>query len=91
MVGSRGSQGIQYGRGHTSSTTTFSMLSDRRTKLPQSWNKEGFISVDQSFFRCEMTDPSTSNSAQVEFASDTKTKTDREKRKRDYEGQIEEP
>ena len=38
-----------------------------------------------------MVDPSTSRSARVACASAIKTKNDREKRKRGYEGQIEEP
>ena len=47
MGGIRGSQGIQYGRGHASSTTTCFVLSERRVHLSQLWNKEIFVSVDQ--------------------------------------------
>ena len=37
---------------------------------------------------CEMVDPSTSRSARMAYTEDIKTKNDREKLKRGYEGQI---
>ena len=75
---SRGSQGTQYGRGQTSSTTTSSMFAERIYQLFQSWNKEGFISVNQDFIICEMVDPSTSRSAQLMCAASIITLNDRE-------------
>ena len=59
MVGSRGSHGIQYVIGCTSSTTTCSVFAERRDQIFQSWNKELFISLDQALLICEMVDPST--------------------------------
>ena len=59
----RGYQGIQYGRGQKSSTTTCSTFVTRRAQLYQLWNKGGFRSVDQLLLMCEMVDPSTSRSA----------------------------
>ena len=91
MVGIRNSQVIQYGRGQTSSTTTCSTFETCRAQLYQSWNEEGFISLDQEFLICEMADPSTSRSARVTCAEDIKKKIDRENRKIGYEGQMEEP
>ena len=49
MGGIRNSQGVQYGRGQTSSTTTCSMFAERRSQLSQSWNKEGLRSLNQEF------------------------------------------
>ena len=37
--GNRGSQGIQYGRGQTSSITTCSTFATSRDQIYQSWNK----------------------------------------------------
>ena len=84
MGGSRGSQGIQYGRGQTSSTTTHYMFAERRDQLAQSWNDEGFGSLYQELSMCEMVDPSTSRSAQVECASAIRINNDRENCKRGY-------
>ena len=89
MGGNRGSQGIQYGRGQTSSFTTGSMFAEHRDQLSQWWNKEIFSLVDQALLMCEMFDPSTSRYAQVVCAA-TK-KNDRENRKKGYEVQIEGP
>ena len=69
MGGSRGSQGIQYGRGQTSSTTMCSKFAMRRAQLYQFWNQEEFRSLDQALLICEMSDPSTSRSAWVACAA----------------------
>ena len=69
MRGGRGSQGIQYGIGQTSSTTTRSMFAECRSHLYQSWNKEVFSSLYQALFMCEMVNPSTSRSSQVACAA----------------------
>ena len=82
MGGSRGSRGIQCGRGQTSSTTTRSMFEERRDQLFQQCNNEGFISLDQDLLMCEMVDPYTSWSAQVACATAIKVKNDRENYKR---------
>ena len=91
MGGSRGSQGIKYGRGQTSSTTMCSMFADCRAQLSQSWNKEVFRSLDQSFIMCEMVDTYTSRSTRVACAEPIKAKNDRENLNRGYEVQIEGP
>ena len=65
MVGNRGSQGILYLIGQTSSTTICSMFAYLRYQLSQSWDKEGFGSLYQALLMYEMVDPSTSSSAQV--------------------------
>ena len=91
MGGIRVSQGIQYGRGKTSSTTTCSAFANHRAHLYNSWNKEGFRSLDQVLLICEMDNPYNSRSARVAYAAAIKAKIDRENRKRGYEGQIEEP
>ena len=57
MGGNRGSQGIQYGRGQTSPTTTRSMFTECRAKLSQLCNEGGYSSVDQELIMCEMVDP----------------------------------
>ena len=88
MKGIGCSQGIQYERGQTYSTTTHSMFEERRAQLYQYWNKEGFSSSDQALLMCEIVDPSTSRSTRVAYAEAIKTKNDRENRNRDYEGQI---
>ena len=59
------SHGGQYGRGQTSLTTMRYMFAERRDELAQSWNEEGFNSLDQVFLMCEMVDPSTSRSERV--------------------------
>ena len=69
MGGSRGSQSIQYGRGQTSSTTKCSVFATRRAHIPQLWNKGVFRYLDQVFLISEMSDPSTSRSAQVACAA----------------------
>ena len=91
MERSKVSQGIQYGRGQKSSTTTCSTFKTRRDQIYQSWNEEGFSSLYQALLICEMADPYTSKSAQVAFEAAIKTKIDREECKRGYEGQIEGP
>ena len=91
MGGSRGSHGIKYGRGQTSTTTTCSTFTTRRAQLYKSWNKEGFSYLYQALLVYEMADPSTSRSTRVACVSAIKTKIDRENRKRGYEGQIEGP
>ena len=90
MGGSRGSQGIQYGRGHTSSITTCSMFATRRDQLYQSWNEGLLSSLYQALLICEMAYLSTSRSTQVACMAVFK-KIDRETRKRGYESQIEGP
>ena len=89
MGGSRGSQGIQYGKGQTSSTTTRSMFAELRYQLSQSWNEEGFSSLYQALLICAMVEPYNLRSAQMACAADI-LKNDRENHKRGYEGQIEE-
>ena len=69
MGSNMGSHGIQYGRGHTSSTTTRSMFEERRDKPYQYSNEEVFILVYQALIMCEMVDPSTSRSTQVVCAA----------------------
>ena len=69
MGGSRGSQGIQYVKGHTYSTTKCSTLATRRSHIYQSWNKEVFSSLYQAFLMCEMVDPSTFRSERVAYAA----------------------
>ena len=78
MGWNRGCQAIQYVRGKTYSTTTRFMFAERRYELSQSWNKEGFISVDQELFMCKMDDPSTSKYSRVACVSAIKTKNDGE-------------
>ena len=70
MGGSRGSQGIQYGKGQTSSTTTRSMFAELRYQLSQSWNEEGFSSLYQALLICAMVEPYNLRSAQVACAAD---------------------
>ena len=77
MVGSRGSQGIQYGRCQTSSTTRCSKSATRRAQLYRSWNKEVLSSLDQALLMCEMVDLSIPRSARVACAEAIKTKIDR--------------
>ena len=60
MGGSRGSQGIQYGRSQTPSTTTRYMFAEHRAHLSQSWNEEVLRLVDHALLMCEMVDTSTS-------------------------------
>ena len=91
MGGSRGYQGTQYGRGQTSSNTTRSTFAENRARISQSWNEKVLSYLDQELLMCEMVDPSTSRFARVISAAAIKTKNYRENRKRDYEGQIEEP
>ena len=43
--GRRGSQGIQYGRGQTSSTIICSMFADIIAQIYQLWDEEGFGSL----------------------------------------------
>ena len=88
MGGSRGFQGIQYGRGQKSSTTTRSMFAERRAQLYQSWNEEGLSYLYQALIIFEMVYTSTSRSAQVACTAAIKTKNDRENCKRSYESQI---
>ena len=85
MGWSRGSQGNQYGRSQTSSTTTCSMIEMHISQLYQFWNNEGFSLLDQALLMCEMVDTSTSIYAQVTYAAAIKTKNGRENRKRGYE------
>ena len=91
MGGTRGLQGIQYGRGQTSSTKKRSMFADHRAQLPQLWNKEVLSLVDRDFLMYEMVDPSTSRPAQVTCAAAIKNNNNRENRNRGYEDQIEGP
>ena len=77
MGGSRGSQGIQYGRCQTSSTTRCSKSATRRAQLYRSWNKEVLSSLDQALLMCEMVDLSIPRSARVACAEAIKTKIDR--------------
>ena len=79
MVGNRGSQGIQYGRGQTSSFTTGSMFAEHRDQLSQWWNKEIFSLVDQALLMCEIIDPYASRSALAECVAAIKTRNDKEK------------
>ena len=77
MGGNWSYQGIQCGRGQTSSTTTSFMFVGRISQISQSWDEEGFRSLDQALLMCEMVDQYTSRSAQVARAEDIKTKKDR--------------
>ena len=56
------SQGIQFVRGHTYSTTTHSMFVDHRVQLSQLWNEELLGYLDKALLICEMVDPSNSSS-----------------------------
>ena len=87
MGGGRGFRGIQYGRGQISLTTTRFIFADRRDRISQSWNEEGFSSLDQALFMCEIVDPSTLRSKQVVCEADI-YKNDRDNRKGGCEGQI---
>ena len=64
------------------------MFAERRDQLDQSWNEEGFNSLDQAFLMCEMVEPSTSRSELVACAAAIKTNIYRENRTRGYQGQI---
>ena len=68
MGGNRGSQGIQYRRGQTSSITIRSIFSDRRYQLFQLFNEKGLRSLDQALLMCEIVDPYTSRYSQVACA-----------------------
>ena len=72
--GSRGSQGIQYGRGKTSSTTTCSMFATCRDQLYQLWNEEWINSLDQALLIYKIAYPSSSRSTQVVCAAAIKNK-----------------
>ena len=89
---SRGFQGIQYGRGQTSSTTTWSTFAMRRAQIYQLWNKEGISSLDQALLMCEMVHPYTSRYARVVCAAAIKTKmtekTEIENMRTKYKGPI---
>ena len=87
MGENRVSQGIQYGIGQTSSTTTRSLFSECRYQLSKSCNKEGFSYFYQAFIMCEMVDPYKSRSERVAYAAAIK-KYDRENLKKGYEVQI---
>ena len=91
MGGSRNSQDTQFGIGQTLSTTTRSMLAERRVQLFQSWNEEVFSLIDQALLMCEIFVPSTSSSARVLCVAAIKTENDRENRKMGSQVQTEEP
>ena len=56
-------QGIQLGNGQISSTTMCYIFEERKNQLAQSYNKEGFIYLDQVLIMYEMVYPSTSRSS----------------------------
>ena len=89
MGGNKISQGSQYGRGLTSSTTTRYIFSENRAQLAYLCNEEGFISLDYVSLICEMVEPYTSRSVEVACVEAIITKYDRENHKKGYEGQIE--
>ena len=89
MEGNRISQGDRYGRVQTYLTTTRSMFTELRDQIYQSWNDEGFRSLDQALFMCEIVYLSTLRPERVAHAAAIKTKNYRENRKRGYEVQIE--
>ena len=89
MVGNRGYQGIQYRRGHTTSTTTRYMFADFRDQLSQLWNEDGLRYLYREFLMCEMVDPFTSGSTRVVCAAAIKTKNYRKNHRKDYKVHIE--
>ena len=76
MGGSKGSQGIQYGRCQTFSTKTRYIFAENRARLSQPWNEEGLSSLYQAFLLCDMFNPPTSRSARVKCVENIKTKND---------------
>ena len=77
MGGSKGYQGIQYGRGQTYSTTTRSMFAECRAQLSQLWNEKVFSSLYQALLMREMVDTSISRYSLVHFAAAKKAKLQR--------------
>ena len=88
MGGNRISQGGQYVRSNTSSTTMHSMVVELMYQLSQSWNEELFSSLDQTLLMCEMVEPYTSRPERVTCAAGMKTNNDIDKCKRSYEVHI---
>ena len=78
MGENRVSQGIQYGIGHISSTTTRFMFSDRRSQLSQLRKEEVFVSLVKELLMFEIFGPSTSRSARSACLAAKKTKNERE-------------
>ena len=73
-LGSSFDQDIQGQPGKIYSTEVHSMFVERRVQLTRYWKEEGFESLDHSLLMCEMTDPYTSRSVQLECAGALKGK-----------------